>query len=142
MMNPIKTGFYEKNNKSDWKLKIKFIDDKGNFIPSARFTDIEAIPVPIQCEPLDKNTIMVTLKDLPEENSELNVNYTLRITFDGYETHAIPLDDSINQKLFCTLNRKNNSIIVTPRLLTTLVEGKKYPTPDSTEKVPEKQIQQ
>ena len=143
MMNPIKTGFFDKNPKSDWKLKIKFVDEKGNLIPSNKLKDIEAIPVPIECEALDKNTIMVTLKDLPEEDSELKVNYTLRVTFDGYETHAIPLDDSINQKLFCQLIRgksNNNSIIVNPRLLTTVVEGNKYPTPDSTEKVVDKPV--
>jgi len=135
MMNPIKTGFYEKE--SNWKLRVSFMDDKGGRIPCNRLKLIEPIPTPIKFEPFDDRTILVYLNDLREDNSKLKLNYSLRVTFDGYETYTIPLEDSINEKLFCEQNRGSRNIIMKPLLLNTRMPGIIIPpTPDSSKTVP------
>ena len=115
IMNPIKTGFFEKE--TNWKLKIAFKNQEGKDIPYEKLISIEPIPA-IRYDPFDEKTILVSLDDLREEKAKLKINYSLRVRFDGYETYTIPLSDSINDRFFCTKKTDIKCLNIKPIFLT------------------------
>jgi hypothetical protein len=138
LMNPIKTGFYEKE--SNWRLKVDFKDGKGNPVPMSKFESVDPIPA-VEHQFFDDKTLLVLLNDLREDNAKLRINYSLRIKFDGYETCTIPLTDSINNNMFCTkINDtkyiKMNSVFLNSRLPETIAATSQ----DTVVKVSEKSI--
>jgi len=133
MMNPIKTGFYEKE--SNWKLKVAFKDEKGVPVPINKLVNVVPIPA-VEYDSLDSKTLLVLLNDLREENSKLKINYSLRIKFDGYETCTIPLPDSINEDMFCKRRRDTKYITMNCIFLNSRVPETIAPSnQDSTVKV-------
>jgi hypothetical protein len=131
LMNPIKMGFYSKQ--SDWSMKVKFKDEKGQPIPISSLSAMELVPQPGKNEIYDEYTILVDLDDLLEENSRLKVNYDMRFFFEGFETISIPLKDSINSKKFCNRSLDSRTIELMPRnLVRRYKEASVVTTPDSS----------
>jgi hypothetical protein len=117
MMNPIETGFYEKQ--SDWKMQIDFKDAAtGRQIPTNKFIKAEIIPDLIQAQTADHKSLLITLSGLREDGNNLIIPYSVRFQFEGYETEAIQLPDSINSKIFCNRNTAAKYLYVKTRLLT------------------------
>jgi hypothetical protein len=137
IMNPIKTGFYEKE--SNWTLRVGFRDDKGALVPMNKLVNLDPMPS-VKYDTLDGKSLLVFLNDLREENSKLKINYLLRVKFNGYETCTIPLSDSINEDMFCKRSNDKRCLMMNTIFLNSRIAETIAASADTVVKVSDKPI--
>lgn len=112
LMNPAKNGYFIPSHEKDWELKTSFVDTRGNPIPFKKIKAVEMIPDFTIRE--DVNGALVALGKFQEKENKLNIPFSLRFLFDGYEAASIPLADSLESKTFCEKKSELSRILVKP----------------------------
>lgn len=121
LINPLKNRWYEKSNHI-WDLQTSFKDESGNPVPFSRLQEFEIIPTNVNFEELDANSTLIRLAGVQENGDKVDIPYSIRVKFNGYESFVIPLRDSIDNKSFCEKLKEKKKFNLSTRILKVKLE--------------------